>query len=111
MAVAARVLVDAKYAENALTTQYTAVNVTALIDKFTGTNGTGAAVTLDVHIVPAGGTADATNLVVKAKSIAAGDAYTFPEVVGQILKPGDSIATLASAASAIVLRAAGRESS
>jgi hypothetical protein len=36
MAVTIKVLIPAKQAENAQTTQYTAVNAKAIIDKFTG---------------------------------------------------------------------------
>ena len=38
MAVQVKVLVPAKIAESAQTTQYTATNVTTIIDKFTATN-------------------------------------------------------------------------
>ena len=38
MTVTVKVLVPAKTAENAQTTQYTASGVTAIIDKFTATN-------------------------------------------------------------------------
>ena len=46
MAVTTRALVSAKQAENVETTQYTAPAATrVIIDKFTGTNTTGAAAT------------------------------------------------------------------
>ena len=46
MAVSTRVLIPAKTAENTQTTQYTATNVTAIIDKFTATNYTATAATI-----------------------------------------------------------------
>lgn len=109
MAVTAKCLLEAKYAENAQTTQYTAgAGIRAIIDKFTAYNGTGGAVTLTVNLVASGGAAGASNVKV-AKSIAAGETYTFPELVGHILNAGDFISTLASAATSLVIRVAGRE--
>ena len=35
--------------------------------------------------------------------------YTFPEVVGHVLEPGGFVSTLAGSASALVIRASGRE--
>jgi hypothetical protein len=109
MTVTAKPLVSAKYAENAETTQYTANGVRTIVDKFTGTNVSGATALLTVRLVPSGGTAGAANTTVYQKSLAAGETYTFPEIVGQILAPGDFISTLAGTASAIVIRISGRE--
>jgi len=108
MTVTAKCLLEAKYAENAQTTQFTATGVRAIIDKFTAYNGTGGAVTLTVNLVPSGSAAGASNVKV-AKSVAAGETYTFPELVGHILNAGDFISTLASAATSLVIRVAGRE--
>jgi hypothetical protein len=51
MAVSTRVLIPAKTVENTQTTQYTATNVTAIIDKFTATNYTATAATISVNLV------------------------------------------------------------
>jgi hypothetical protein len=48
-------------------------------------------------------------LIVKTKSLLAGETYRFPEIVGQALEPGGFISTLASAASSINIRSNGRE--
>ena len=109
MAVTVTPLISAKLAENAQTTQYTAVNCTTIIDKFTGTNTSGANVTISVNIVPNGGTAGGTNLVVDTRTIAPNETYTFPELVGHVLPPSGFISTIAGTASAIVIRASGRE--
>lgn len=109
MSVTMKCLLDAKYAENAQTTQYTAGSgVRTVIDKFVGYNGTAGAVSLAVNIVPSGSAAGASNLIV-SKSIAAGETYTFPEVVGQVLNAGGFVSTLAGAATSIVIRMSGRE--
>lgn len=107
--VTPKTLLEAKYAENSQTTQYTATGVKTIIDKFTAANDTGSTATLKVNIVASGGSASASNLVLATKSIAAGETYTCPELVGQILSAGDFISTLAGTASAIVIRISGRE--
>lgn len=103
------VLFGAKAAENAQTTQYTSPNkIATIIDKFTARNYSGAAVTLSVNIVTSGGAAASSNLVV-SYTLAAGETYIFPEVVGQYLEPGDFISTLAGAATSVSIRACGRQ--
>ena len=109
MTVTATVLIPAKTAESSQTTQYTANGVTAIIDKFTGTNFTATAATLSVNVITAAGSATNSNLIVKDKTLQAGETYTFPELVGQILGSGAFISTIAGTATAINIRASGRE--
>lgn len=109
MAVVARTLFEPLQAQNVETTQYTSTGVRTIIDKFTGTNTTAGAVSLTVKLVASGGTAGAGNTIVSAKSLAAGECYTFPEVVGHVLEAGDFISTLAGAAASITIRASGRQ--
>lgn len=109
MAVNVRALIPAKQAESVQTTQYTATGVRTIIDKFTATNTSAGAVTLSVNLVTSGDTAGNQNLIVKTKSLAAGETYTFPEIVGQVLEPSGFISTLAGAATSITIRASGRE--
>lgn len=108
MAVFNTVLIAAKTAENAQTTQYTSTNVSTIIDKFTATNYSAAAATVSVNIVSSGGSAGNDNLIVKAKTLQPSETYTFPELVGQVLASGGFISTLAGTASAINIRASGR---
>lgn len=109
MAVTTRVLIPAKQAENSQTTQYTATNVRAIVDKFTATNTSSSNVTLSVNLVTSGGSAAASNLIMDARTIAPDETYTCPELVGHSLEPGGFISTIASAATAITIRASGRE--
>lgn len=110
MTVTAKPLVEAKFAENAQTTQYTApAGTRTIIDKYTVTNVTGSSATFTGNIVPSGGAAGSSNVVTQTKTIAANSTEVFPEQVGQILGPGDAISTLAGTASALVLRISGRE--
>lgn len=109
MSVLVKVLIPAKQAENAQTTQYTAVNCKAIIDKFTATNTSAGNVTLGVNIVTSGGSVGASNLIVDSRAIAPDETYTFPELVGQVLESGGFISTIASAATSLTIRASGRE--
>ena len=106
--VTVKKLIAAKQAENAQTTQYTATNVTTIIDKFSVHNTTGAPVTIAVNLVASGGAAGAGNLFLN-KSIAGGETYICPELVGQVLGNGDFISTLAGAATSLSISASGRE--
>lgn len=108
MTVTATVLIEAKNAESAQTTQYTSTNVRTIIDKFTATNYSAGAVTISVNLVPSAGSAANSNLIVKTKTLQAAECYTFPELVGQILEAGDFISTIAGAATSINIRASGR---
>lgn len=109
MAVSTKVLIPAKTAENVQTTQYTATNVTTIIDKFTATNYSATAATISVNLVTALGSAGNDNLIVKTKTLQPAETYTFPELVGQVLASGGFISTIAGTASAINIRASGRE--
>lgn len=109
MTVTVKVLIPAKTAENTQTTQYTANGVTAIIDKFTATNYSASAATISVNLVTSAGLVGNSNLITKTKTLQASEVYTFPELVGQILSPGDFISTIAGTASAINIRVSGRE--
>lgn len=109
MTVTVRVLIPAKTAENTQTTQYTANGVTTIIDKFTATNYSATAATISVNLVTAADTAGNQNLIVKTKTLQPAETYTFPELVGAALASGGFISTIAGTASAINIRANGRE--
>ena len=109
MTVSIKVLIPAKQAENAQTTQYTAVNCKAIIDKFTVTNTGAVNVTFSVNLVASGGSPGVANLVLDEKNIVPGETYLCPELVGHVLEPGGFISTLAGAATSLTIRASGRE--
>lgn len=109
MTVTVKVLIPAKTAENSQTTQYTASGVTTIIDKFTATNYSGTAATISVNLVTAAGSAGNDNLITKTKTLQPSEVYTFPEIVGQVLAASGFISTIAGTASAINIRASGRE--
>jgi hypothetical protein len=109
MTVVIKALIPAKVAEATQTTQYTASSAKAIIDKFTATNYSGSTATLSVNLVTQYDSSGNQNLIVKTKSLAAGETYTFPEIVGHYLDVGGYISTLAGTGSAINIRCSGRE--
>lgn len=111
MAVTIKTLVEGKYAENAQTTQYPTAptNCKTIIDKCTVSNVTAANATFAANVVASGGAAGATNNVLPTRTIAPGEVYHCPELVGQVLESGDFLSTIAGTASALVLRVSGRE--
>ena len=109
MTVTVKNIIPRKQAENAQTTQYTATNVTTVIDKFTVTNTTSSNVTFSVNLVASGGSATDANRVLSLRTIAPGETYACPELVGKVLEPGGFISTLAGAASSLTISATGRE--
>ena len=108
MTVNVKNIIPRKQAENAQTGQYTAVNCKTIIDKFTVTNTSASPVTFAVNLVANGDTAGNQNKVL-SKSIASGETYLCPEVVGQTLEAGGFISTLAGAATSLTISASGRE--
>lgn len=109
MAIILRTIIPRKLLETAITTQYTAVNCKAVIDKFTVTNTSLNNVVFDCYLVLLAATAGAANRVIATKQIAPLETYTFPELVGQSLEAGGFIATSCGTASTLVISASGRE--
>ncbi len=109
MTVTVKVLVPGKIVAATQTTQYTANNVTTIIDKFTATNYSATAASISVNLVTVSFSAGNENLISKTKTLQPAEVYTFPELVGQVLNPGDFISTLAGTATAINMRVSGRE--
>jgi hypothetical protein len=114
MTTTAKVLVAQQNVPNAQTTAYTSPAAASggkgtWIDKFTATNYSAGVQTISVNLVTSGDTAGNQNLVVKARSLAAGETYFFPELVGKFLGPDDFISWIASAATSINGACNGRE--
>ena len=109
MTIVVNVLIPAKIAEATQTTQYTSNGLKTIIDKFTATNYSASAATISINLVTSAGTAGNNNLITKTKTLQPSEVYTFPEIVGQVLNDGDFISTLAGTATAINIRASGRQ--
>jgi hypothetical protein len=109
MGVLVKNIIPRKQAEAVQTSQYTALACKTIIDKFTVTNTSAANATLSVNLIASGGAAGDSNLVMKTRTVAPGETYTCPELVGQTLEDGGFISTLAGTASALTISASGRE--
>jgi hypothetical protein len=80
-----------------------------IVDKLTATNVSASNATISLNLVPSGNAPGSSNLVVDTRTVAPDETYTFPEITGHILDPGNFISTIASAATSLVIRASGRE--
>jgi hypothetical protein len=54
-------------------------------------NSTAAPVAASAWLVPSGGAADATNIMISARTVAAGESYPCPELVNQGLNAGGGV--------------------
>lgn len=109
MTVTLKSIIPAKQAENVQTTQYTALNVKTVIDKFTITNTSALNALFSCNLVAVDGIPADGNLIIDARAIAPGETYSAVELVGQVLEPGGFISTLAGTAAALTISASGRE--
>lgn len=110
MATTPKRLVSGSQIAASATTYYTAATGTkARIDSLALTNTTGTGRTVTLYLVPSGGTAGVTNCVLSAYTVAAGETYVPPGIIGQWLESGGTLQAVASAATAVTLVASGVE--
>ena len=101
-------LVDGSQLTAAAAIYYTApANTITTIAACTLTNTTAGAVTATMHLVPSAGTPTASNMILSARVIAAGESYNVGSAIGQTLAAGGTIQALAGAAASIALVASG----
>lgn len=100
--VAPKVLFGPTQLTNADVTQYTSPqNTFTTVTRCVFNNTDTVAVTLTVNVVRSGGSVGATNQVISALALSAGQAYVSPELAGLILGPGDFISAKAGTGSEI----------
>ena len=109
MAITVKNIIPCKLVSQVQTTQYTARNCKAVIDKFTVTNTSSLAVTITVNLVSSGNVPVLGNSIIYNKSLQAYETYSFPDLVGQVLEPNDYVSTLTSTSGVLILNASGRE--
>jgi len=109
MTVIAKVLTEGQIIPNADTTVYTCpLSVTTIIDKVTTANYDSAARVISISIVTAGASVGNAYYIAK-RTLAGYETYTWPEVVGQVLAPGDYVSTISSNSTGMNFRMSGRE--
>jgi len=84
---------------------------TTTISAFTLNNTTAGAATVNISLVPSGGSQADANEVVTELSIAAKTSVAVPQLVGQTIAAGGALWMKASAATAITPRVSGYEQS
>lgn len=110
MTVTVKSLIEPKFAKATQTTNYTATNCKAIIDKFTITNTSPANHFIYIHLVgPADPVVGNANKIISARTIAPGETYTCPELIGHALEPNGYISTLADVDDVLTIAASGRE--
>lgn len=110
MAVTPKKLFDPQMLTGSAATYYTVpANTKTLIKKLTLTNTDSVARTITLHLVPTGGSASATNMILDARGVATLDTLEAFEVEGQLLNAGDTIQALASTTSVVNIQASGVE--
>jgi hypothetical protein len=82
---------------------------TTILRKLSFCNTSGGAVTVTVHLITSGGTASASNTISSAKSLAANETWSSPDVEGHVMEAGGFIQALASAGTSVTLIASGIE--
>ena len=110
MATPIRCLLQVTQVPVAQTTALTCpVGMRYIIDAIVASNNSGTDRTVAINIVPNGGGAGSTNLVLPAKAVINAAAAVYLEgMSGQVLEAGDFVSWIASAATAINARINGR---
>lgn len=111
MTATATVLIAQADMPNATTLAYTSpvAGKGSRIDYFVATNHSGATKSINVYVVPFGGTAGTANIVLQAVSLVAGESRVLFELLGRRMAPGDFISGDASAATSVSWCATGVE--
>lgn len=110
MARTAKRLIAGSQLTTSAATYYTAPALTqCVIRKISCTNTTGGAVTVTLYLITSGGSASASNTIASAKSLAAGETWSSPDVEGHVLEAGGFIQALASANTSITILGSGIE--
>lgn len=96
----------------AVAAQYTSpANTTTIIKRAVFTNTSAGARTVTVHVVPSGGAASVSTMLINGQALAippgAGSSYVAPELAGVVLNSGDSLQCFADAAASVTLNANG----
>lgn len=99
--------IQPQYAPNSLTTMYGPFPGWSRIDALVVANTDSVARTITIHLVPPGGSADATNITTDAQTILPAQTWVSPNEIGQVIEPGGLISVIASAASVLIITASG----
>lgn len=101
-------LIATAHLPNAAAALFTAqTGETSTIHAATANNTTASSATVTIHIVPSGGSVADSNMIVKARSVAANTSVTIPELVNHVIPAGSAIHGFCSVATAVSLTVSG----
>ena len=110
MSVTSKPLSTANYLPASNTALYTAGTGTrTIIDKCTAYNIDSGTQNVTFNLVPNGGSAGPAQQRQAGDTLAAGETYPFPEIVGHVLEAGGVLSGIAATANKIIVRVSGRE--
>lgn len=96
-------LINGSVLTGSIATYYTSpTNTAATITAATLTNTTAGTVSVSVYLVPQGGTAGPSNILISAHSITAGNSYTCPELINQVVERGGAIQAVGNGVTFVV---------
>ena len=103
-------IVPAIQLTNAVVSYYSVpANTITTISAMSLINTTAGAVTATVHLVASAGSPSAANMILSARTIAAGESYNVSSAIGQSLPAGAMIQALSGANTSITFVASGYE--
>lgn len=104
MSVTAKTITAAQLTATAATYYTAPANTRSIVKKLTFTNTDTGARTVTVYLVPNGGTAGVTNILVSARSVGPGETYDCYEAVNHALQAGGFIQALADVAAKVTIQ-------
>ena len=107
MSYSTKELIVQSWIANTPTLVYTSSAGNTIIDKLTTTNTTAGALTVNIYVLAPAGTATTLTLV-KARSLAPDECYTWPEIVGKTIAIGAMIYAGTTAATSVNIGMSGR---
>ena len=107
MSYSTKELVQQSWITNAAAMIYTSSAGNTIIDKLTTTNITAGALDVSLYVLAPAGTATTMTLI-KTRSLAGGECYTWPEIVGKTIAIGAMVYAVAAAATSVNIGMSGR---
>lgn len=104
--VSPKTITPAQLTVAAATYYLTPANTKGIVKKLTFTNSTATAQTVTVYLVPSGGTAGVTNILVDARVVGAHETYECFEAQGQTFQAAGFLQAKSDAGSAITINGA-----
>lgn len=106
MSVTPKTITAAQLTASAATYYTAPSNTKSIIKKLTFTNTDTVARTVTVYLIPSGGTAGVTNILISAQSIGAGECWECYAAQGQTLQAAGFLQALADVTSKVTIQGA-----